>query len=182
MIVSADELLVGLELTLRDHLPTTVAALVTQHDWDADDFPTILDWQQLPTLEALSTADTPSIALTSPGLVGEPKYSRADGGYHGTWALSVGVYDRGEDHAHVQAKIRRWCAAIRLTARAHRTLGGVATGLTWGGDRYGLKPNRDQARTLGMGAVVLNVSALVIDLLAPGQPVSTTPTPTVSVQ
>lgn len=181
MIVSADELLVALETTLRDHLPATVAALVAQHGWVADDFPTILEWQQLPTLEALSTADTPAMAVTSPGLVGEPAYSRADGGYRATWALSAGIYDRGEDHAHVQAKIRRWCAAVRLTVRAHRTLGGVATGSTWIGDRYGLKPNRDQARTLGMGAVAFNVSALVIDTLGAPPLVAQTPT-TLSVQ
>lgn len=171
-IASADELCVALEAVLRGHLAETITLL----GWDPDVFQPIREWQQLPTLEALSTATFPAVAIASPGLQGEPQHSRADCGYRATWRIGVGIYDRGKDHADTQARVRDWCAAVRLTVRAHRTLSGVATGTSWAGDRYELIPNRNQARTFGAGAVALDVSALVIDTLGIRPTVASTPT------
>ncbi len=171
-IASSDELCVALEETLRTHLAETITML----GWDTSVFKPIREWQQLPTIEALSSAAFPAIAIASPGLQGQPAHSRADGGYRATWRIGVGIYDRGKNHADTQARVRDWCAAIRLTARAHRSLGGVATGVAWAGDRYELMPNRNQARTFGAGAVALDVSALVIDTLGNPPRVASTPT------
>lgn len=175
-VASSDELCLALEQTLREHLAETIEHLVAERGWNPDHYPAIREWQQLPTLEALASADFPAGAVASPGLVGEPSYSRAAGGYKATWRIGVGIYDRGDNHADTQARVRNWCAAIRLAARAHPTLGGAATGIGWSGDRYELMPNRNQARTFGAGAVALDVSALVIDTLGARPTVASTPT------
>lgn len=175
-VISADELCLAMENTLRDHLPTTL----TQLEWDH--LPAIREWQQLPSLDALASAAFPAIAVSPSGVTGAPAYSQAEQAYRTTYRIAVGVWDRGANHAETQKRARDWCAAIRLTVRAHRSLGGVALGSVWAGDRFQLTPNRDQARTFAGGAVAFDVSAFVIDTLGAAPLVATTPTPSVSVQ
>lgn len=173
-IVSVSQLTAAMETTLRAHLTATVAAASLQLD-------PVREWQQLPAREALSTAKFPAIAITSPGLTEPPTYSRAENAWRARWRLGVGIYDRGKDHAVTQRQVRDWCAAIRLTVRAHRSLGGVALGTTWAGEEYALLPDRTQARTIGGGAVAFDVDAYVIDTLGDLPLVATADT-SVSVQ
>lgn len=181
-IVSVDELCVALRSTLQQHLADTVAELTQLPGYADLELRAVKEWQQLPELTALSAAEFPAVSIASPGLIGEATHSRAEGGYRSTWRINVGIFDRGRDHDETQALVRAWCAAIRLTVRAHRSLDGAATGTEWRGDRFNLMPNRNQARTFAGGAVAFDVSAIVIDSLAAGSLVTSTPTPTVSVQ
>ncbi|XBB66863.1 hypothetical protein ABFU82_22565 [Nocardioides sp. WV_118_6] len=178
-IVSADQLCVALEDTLKTHLVATMATL----GYVDDDYDRIKTWQQVPTLAALTTAQLPGIAIASPGLVAPPSYSAASGTYTATWRLAVGIYVRGRDHADTQARTRNWCAGIRLTALGHKSLGGVAKRTTWTGEEYADRPGRETARTLAGGVVALNVTAdLIADPTAGNlPPVTSTPT-SVSVQ
>ena len=177
-IVSADQLCVALEDTLKAHLVTTMTALGFVEGYDQ-----IKTWQQVPTLAALTTAQLPGVAIASPGLVTPPSYSASKGTYTATWRLAVGIYVRGRDHADTQARTRNWCAGIRLAVLGHKTLGGVASRATWVGEEYADRPGRETARTLAGGVVALNVTADLIANLTAGNlpPVTSTPT-TVSVQ
>lgn len=177
-IVSADQLCVALEKVQRDHLIDTMAALGYVDDYDA-----IKTWQQLPTMEALSSATFPAIAVSTPGLVVAPSYNRSSNTYRATWRIAVGIYVRGVDHNDSAARVRNWAAGIRTTALNHKSLDGVAIGLRWAGEEYARAADRKAARTLAAGAVALDVTADVIADPTAGNlpPVLSTPT-TVSVQ
>jgi hypothetical protein len=177
MIASASEIVDALETTLSQHLAETITAL----GWDTSKYGPVETWQQLPTLPALSAARFPAGAISTPNTQGAPVWSQADRAHRTTWRVAVGIYDRGRDHDDTARRIRNWCAAVRLTVRAHRTLGGVALSTTWAGERYELMPNRDQARTFAGGAVAFDVTALVTDTLGVPPLVTQTPTPSVSV-
>lgn len=153
-IVSVDELLVAVETTLRAHLAATVEAL------GFEDLGAIKDWQQLPTADSIATADLPAVTVTSPGLAELPN-RRADGTFLTTWRVSIGIYARGRDHADTQARVRNWCAAIRTTLLTRKSLGGIASSMTWKGEDYALIPGRSSARTFGAGEVDLDVTVTV---------------------
>ncbi len=187
MIFSADELCVAAESVLRGDLPSILSHPFVTERVDGD-YGDIATWQQLPTIEALSTAQFPAVAITSSGLVSSPTYAVSEAAHRATWRVVVGIYDRGNDHADTQARIRNWCAAVRASLLRHRSLGGVAEGLSWVGEEFALLPNRNQARTIGAGAVAFDVTALManIPLLPPSDggewPVVLTTPMTVSAQ
>lgn len=158
-ILSVDELCVAAEATLKTALPPLLELL------DRTDLGRIKEWQQLPDIQAISTANTPAAAITSAGLTGSPTYSRATDTYAATWRLAIGIYDRGKNHAETQKHVRDWCACIRLALQGNPTLGGFASAVTWIGEEFDLIPNRDSARTVAIGAVAVDVTAR---MLAPG--------------
>ncbi|SDC46148.1 hypothetical protein [Nocardioides lianchengensis] len=150
----ADDLCVAVENLLREKLPVLVEVLGLE-----DRYKPVKEWQQLPTIEALASARFPAVAITSPGLTGPPTYSRASDAWTATWRIAVGIYDRGRDHDDTQARVRDWCSFIRTVCLVNRSLGGVATGVTWVGEEYRLVPQKDKARTFAGGAVALDVTA-----------------------
>jgi hypothetical protein len=176
-ISSVDELCVGVEDTLREHLPDVMDAL----GFDAPNYDEIKTWQQLPTTTALVAASLPGIAVSAAGLVGAPSYSRSSKSWTSTWRIAVGIYERGKDHADTQARVRNWCAGIRTTLVLHKSLGGLASALAWSGEEYALVPDREQARTIAAAAVAFDVTATVSATVGALPPVTSTPT-TVSVQ
>lgn len=188
MILSVDQLCTAVE----DTLLASIADIVTQPAFQtllgdgADTYlaTEIKTWQQLPTIEAISTAKLPAVAITSPGLVDPPVFSRSSKSYDATWRLAIGIYDRGRDHAETQARIRNWCALLRVALQSRPTLGGVAKGLTWTGEEYSLIPQRNSARTLAAGAVAVDVRAEVPHHtnLGAGLPPVTSNHPTLSVE
>ena len=172
-ILSVDELCTALEEILREHLHPTMTAFGFEYG-------EVKTWQQLPTIEALSSARLPGIAITSAGLVGQPTFSRASGLHTATWRLAVGVYDesRRGDHAETQARVRDWCAGIRATALAHKSLDGVAKSLVWAGEEYARIRGRESAQTIGAGAVALDVTADVTTTPTAGDLPTVLKTPT----
>jgi hypothetical protein len=174
-IVSVDELCAALEATLREHLVPTMTAL-------GFDYGDVKTWQQVPTLSALATADLPAIAVTSPGLIGDPTYSRSSRKWTATWRISAGIYVRGEGHLETQKKVRDWTAGIRTAVLRHRTLGGVANSLTWSGEQYADRPERESARTLGGGSATFAVTADLPEPTIGALPVVTSTPTTLSVQ
>lgn len=120
-------------------------------------------WDQLPTLEALTAANMPAGAITSPGLVGEPV--QRSNGYDATWRLVVGMYDRDADHSATADRVRTWAGLVRATILRARSLGGLAQSVRWSGEDYQLIRQRSAARTLGGCAVAFNVTVTnVVDV------------------
>ncbi|NGZ99397.1 hypothetical protein G5V59_00215 [Nocardioides sp. W3-2-3] len=115
----------------------------------------------MPTVEALTSANLPGVAITAPGIAEPPSYSRSSKAWSATWRMAAGIYVRGRDHAETQKLVRDWVAGIRMTVLTHRTLGGVARSLTWTGEEYGVRPARENARTLAAGAVAMTVTATI---------------------
>lgn len=180
-ISSVDELCVGVETILREHLAGVMDAL----GFEDAKYDEIKTWQQLPTTTALVAASLPGVAVSAAGLVGAPSYSRSTRSWTTTWRIAVGVYERGKDHADTQARVRNWCAGIRTTLVKHKSLGGLATALAWSGEEYALVPDREQARTIAAAAVAFDITATVSADAAPTAgalpTVTSTPT-TLSVQ
>lgn len=178
-IQSADQVLVALQQTLEAavpqvlDLPEVKAYLGTR----AAGFQEITTWQQVPTLEAIATADYPAVAMTSPGLVEEPAYKRSLGTYGGhetTWRAAVGLYDRvGVDdggQSATQQRVRDWMMILRTAALRNPTLGGTSRWIRWAGEDYDLLPDRRNARTIGAGALALNIRVDIPDTLGMGLP------------
>lgn len=147
-LLSADELCTAAETVLREHLQP----LATSRGLEK-----IRTWEQLPTLEALTAANLPAVAVTSPGLT-KPA-SRRSSGYDATWRIVVGAYVRGTSFIETAGRVRNWAAVIRQVMVQHPTLGGVSTGLEWVGEEYIERPERSSARTLGGCAVAFDVTA-----------------------
>lgn len=183
-IISADQLCTATESTLRTALPQVLEldSVVEYLGDQADSYWPIKTWQQLPTIEALTGADLPGIAITSPGLVDPPRYLRSKNLWEATFRVAVGVYERGRDHADTQARVRNYCGFIRAALQRNQTLGGVARSVDWRGEEYALRGNREAARTLAAGAVAFDVAAEVDNTLVLGLRPVTSTNATVSVE
>lgn len=173
-VISFDELCVAAETILKVALPQVLELpeVKTYLGDAARTYRDIKTWQQLPTIEAISAATLPVIAISTPGLVSAPRYVRSRGVWEATVRLGVGIYDRepSADHSATQAKVRNWVAFLRTALLRNPTLGGVAEGLTWTGEEYDLVPARNQARTFGAGAVFVDVRVDVPDTFGLGLP------------
>jgi hypothetical protein len=171
-IASVDELCVGVENALRAHLVGVMDDLgFTDPIYDV-----VKTWQQLPTTTALVAASLPGVAVSAAGLVDAPVYSRSSGTWTTTWRIAVGIYERGKNHADTQARVRNWCAGIRTTLVLHKSLGGLASALSWSGEEYALVPDREQARTIAAAAVAFDVTATISATVGNLPPVTSTPT------
>jgi hypothetical protein len=175
-IQSADQVLVALEGTLRQALPQVldlpeVKAYLGEA---AVNYRPITTWQQLPTIQAIATADYPAVAITSPGLVQAPTYSRSSDSWETWWRAAVGIYDRAgvddDGHRETQALVRNWIAFLRTAALRNQTLGGAARAVVWSGEDYDLLPDRNNARTIGAGALALDIKVQVPNTLGLGLP------------
>jgi hypothetical protein len=132
-------------------------------------------WDQLPTSDALTSANVPVGAIASPGLTDAPV--RRSTGIDATWRVVVAVYDRGRDYVETAKKVRDWAAVVRQVVIQNPTLGGVASGLVWVGEEYTELPERPSARTLGGCAVAFDVTARnVIDAKPYTDPATDDPT------
>ncbi|HXH77314.1 hypothetical protein [Nocardioides sp.] len=182
-IGSADELCKAAETTLRAALPMVLNLPEVKGYLGAraPEFEAIKEWHQLPTLEAISSAKFPAVVITTPGLVGPPVYQRSKQSWETTWRLAIGIYDRAGDHAATSARVRDWIAFIRTALLRNVTLGGVAKGITWAGEEYDLLPDRKHARTIGAGALAIDVRVDVPDTLGLGLPAATKTTTTLTV-
>lgn len=152
-ILGADQLCQATESMLTEKVPVLVELLGRTKD-----LAPVKTWQQLPTIEALSSAQFPAAAITSPGLSGTPTYHRSSNSWTATWRIAVGIYDRGKDHAETAARVRDWCAVFRTVLLLNKSLGGVANSLVWVGEEYARIPRKEAARTFGAGAVAVDVT------------------------
>lgn len=181
-IQSADQVLVALEDTLRATLPAVLELPeVKAHLGSrAADYRPITTWQQLPTLQAIATADYPAVAIMSPGLVQTPTLQRSRDAWEVWWRAEVGIFDRhgvdDDGHRATQALVRNWIAWLRTAALRQQTLGGAARAVQWAGEEYDLLPDRQQARTIGAGTLMLNIKAEVPNTLGLGLPLVTSTT------
>lgn len=150
-MITADDVCLAVEATLRAHLAGVVESL----GWGTDLRP-VTDWHQVPLVEALTSAQPPVGGIESPGLTGRPDRN-GDGGYDGIWRVSVGVFDRGDDYAATQRRGRRWAMALTATILAYPSLGGLAETSRWVGQELNRIRQRDTVRTLSLGVAVFDI-------------------------
>lgn len=155
-IVTADELCQRVEAVLREHLPPLLKAA---------DLKPIVEWQQVPTEAALSTANLPAAAITTPGLAEPP--TRDIRGVNFTWRLVAGVYDRGTSYADTARRTRTWAALLRTVLVQHLA-DDLIREVRCAGEEYALQPEKDAARTLGGCAVAIDVDVRTVTRL-PGR-------------
>jgi hypothetical protein len=152
--LSVDLICEAVEQILTDQLSAALAAQGAMRE-----APTALDlvlhWHQLPSRQALHTAELPAGAITSPGLVGVPIRDEL-GHYRATWSVAVAVYARGVDHNDTTQRMRAYAAAVRDVLIANPSLGGVAIGVRWTHEEYALLDPR-ASRTEGGCMVEIEV-------------------------
>lgn len=168
-LVTAHDVCSAAEAILTEHLPGWAAAA---------ELKPVTTWQQVPTVQAISSAPVPAGAITSPGLT-EPPTKHRDR-HEATWRIVAAVYDRGSDYTDTARRIRTWAALIRAVLVQHPRLGGLALRLDWVGEEYELVPEQG-ARTLGGCAVAVDVVvADVVPSTAPPGLGGPPPAPTVT--
>lgn len=174
-LVSGGDVCRAAQAILETHLPGVLA------EYGLTGLGKVSTWQQVPTVEALTSAVLPAGAITSPGLVEPPRLTRS-GGWTATWRLAVGVYARGRDHNETAQHVRDWAAAVRATLLRHPSLGGVVQSLMWAGEDYATLPQRSAARTIGGCAVAFDVTVKDVVQLAPPAPAVAATSSTLSVR
>ena len=89
----------------------------------------------------------PAIGIGSPGTVGEPEKD-GNGYFRATWNIGIGITVSAATPAATHKLAKVYGAAIRMCLLQHRSLGGFAVGLDWGGETYtalGVANSRSQA-------------------------------------
>jgi hypothetical protein len=183
---SIDEVCLAVESTLRTAIPQ-VLELPFVKDRLGDDakfYRDVQTWIQVPTFDAIVAANYPAVAISSPGLVGEPVYKRSTNAWDIVVRVGVGMYDRAGDTSHhsTAARVRNWIAVVRTALLRNTTLGGNAESLKWVGEQYDLLPARAQARTIGAGAIAVDVRVTVPDTVMMGLPSVTDTLTTIDTQ
>lgn len=151
-IVTADEVCVAVEATLRAWLPAMLTAMGV-----ADDLEAPKGYRQTPTVEALQKAEDqlPAIGISSPGLADEPIRDE-DGNLRLVWRVFVVAYVRGEDYEQTQRNTRNYAAAIATILLQQSTLFDFASDTMLVSEGY--EPIDIGARTLGGAIVEVNVA------------------------
>lgn len=165
MLVTAEDVCTRVELELVD-VDTGLLARAAEvaaggQAWagEAPFSQPVKSWDQVPTLAALTQANLPAGAITSPGLVERPRRHRSSG-HTAPWRVVVGLYARGTAASYktTHGEIRRWAALIRYTVMSSSQLSGFAADLTWVGEEYSELPARGDARTIAGCAVAFDVT------------------------
>ncbi|WP_243061147.1 hypothetical protein [Nocardioides sp. SR21] len=174
-LITADDLCTSAAATAAAQLPALIEARGLDDPDGTKPFKMPTTWAQIPVLEALQSATFPAAAVTTTGIVGEPRDSRD--GIHADWLVRVGIFDRGTDYNDTAFRVREWAALVRAALLHDRTLGGLATGLKLVEETYRNLPQVGAARTLGGCSVGVRVRVKnIADLgeLEPGPAVEST--------
>lgn len=153
----AEEACVAVETALREFLPRLLPA----------DLDMPYTWEQLPTDDAMRSADTPALAITCSGLIGSPQRVDRGARYDALWSVWVTVWVRGEDgtYASTTSATRRYTKAARsaVLAYAHRE----GRDWSWLAEEYDALGAPNVAATLQAGMVQFSVPAIgAVDLSA----------------
>lgn len=125
----------------------------------------VAEWFRLPSVQSLTSAQMPAVALVVDGLTGPPTYDRRTG-YTASWDVTVAVYLRGADWDQTRSRLERYVASIRgclLTAPQ-----GQSRAWRWADEHYDQTADAANARTLGAGYLTLTVE--VVGASVPGLP------------
>lgn len=174
-IVTADEVCLAVENTLRAWLPPMFDAMGVTDELEAPK-----TWRQVPTVDALKEAAMPAAGTATPGWSGEPERDE-DGNLQITWRVNVLFFVRGNDYEQTQRHTRLYAAAASTVLMQQHTLLGFATATDVVGETY--EPINDGARTLGAALIEVDVTVSDArnDLMAPdGQPPVPLPEQTVA--
>lgn len=163
-IVTADEVCLAVEATLRAWLPVAIDAMGV-----ADDFDTPHTYRQVPSTAALHEADLPAAGISSPGWATAPVRDE-DGNLRAVWRVNVVFYLRGEDYEATQRNTRNMAAAAATILAQQKTLMGFAHATAVVGENYG--PLVTESRTLGEAIIEVDVTVddARNDLAAPDGP------------
>lgn len=152
-VVTADEVCQAVQATLEAWMPTALAAFAAALDEPELDAPH--DYEQVPTVDALTSADLPSVGILTPGLAAPPVRDE-DGNLQCTWRVNVVAFIRGDDYAVTQHNTRLYAAAIATILTQQHTLLGFAAGTRLVAEDY--EPITAGARTLGGALVSVDVT------------------------
>ncbi|MGX9348156.1 hypothetical protein [Microbacterium sp. KNMS] len=154
VVIGGDDIVTALEAVLRANVPLVLDRLEL-----AERLGEVKTWQIVPDTEAISAAEMPAIAIVA-ARTGEPAERTRDT-YSGTWDVSVGVFDRGDDHADTQTRIQAWAKVIRVAGTLSRALPGTSIEMRWVGEAYDLLQDKSQARTIAGAEVMFDAHVSV---------------------
>lgn len=155
-VIGGSDIVIAIERHLREYLPKAVALL------ELDDLEPIETWQVVPTANAITTSKLPALAIVCSDMSQDPEKSGDK--YNGVWQASVGVFDRGTDHADTQKTIADWAKAVRI-AMIIAPLTGTGIRIRWTGEAYDLIPGRENARTIAGAEVMFDATVdVAVDL------------------
>lgn len=173
------------ELALRRRLPSTLAAAnrlggvpilrdigaAGEPEYDWINLDAIEAYGQVPDPDALDKAALPAIAVSSTGTAGEAR--RDEENYLSiTWVVLATVYARGGDYDETAAVVRGYTKVVRDTLLWYPSLDEQTSIRAASIDeQYGRMGSPGQARTIGGGAVLVEVDVdRAVDLLTPATP------------
>jgi len=145
----------ALEATLKLWEEEYLAEIERQTGRDAATLPRIMAWERSnSSIKKHVGASLPCVVIRCIGLADEP--TRRKAGTTVRWAAMVSVVCRGTDQADTEELASTYTAAFRALLEHNRTLGGVASSLTWVDETYGEMPEPDRD-TLGAGTIILTI-------------------------
>lgn len=98
------------------------------------------------TVDALSSAQTPGIAVAVTGLLEEPERS-ARGTYNATWGVTVRVLARGDSFESTASAVYGYEVLVRTVVMQHASLG-IGARTHWLGEEFAVI-DPSSSRTLG---------------------------------
>lgn len=159
-LVSATDVRRGVEDFLKENLPARLQA--RGEDWGVD-LPPPVSWVRLPDFIEMGEHESPSVVVTSPGVVAEPSQGYG-GGYDAAWVVRVFCVIRGQSYNEVADRVGHYCAVIRETLTNNVSgMGLPVSNARWMDETYS-ELDTDSARTIGAGsvAVQLNLSNVLM--------------------
>lgn len=133
----------AVESTLLTWLPSVLAE-VNASTGLALELPALIDMPV--SVDALTSAATPAMAVAGSGLAGEPVRD-GRGRYSADYSITVRVLARAGGYRATARQVHGYSVAVRTALMQHRSLGGVARGVTWAAEDYSVI-DPDKSRTL----------------------------------
>lgn len=154
-IVSGRDVRVAAGDTIKKWGRTYISEIARQEGLAADALPGFRSVTGATDLDAWAEDQLPAAVVVVPGLIEEPK--RRGRTWEARWALGIGIVAASTTREATQDLVSRYAAAVRALVLQHPSLGGMASGLAWLGERYDELPTEDQ-RTIGAGQLMFAVT------------------------
>jgi hypothetical protein len=142
-LVGGFEAAEAVEATLLAWLPSVLAEVNAAKGLHLK-VPTVIDMPI--TVDALTAAATPAMAVAGSGLAGEPVRD-GRGRYSAAYSITVRVLERAGGYRATARAVHAYSVAVRTALIQHRSLGGIARSVEWSAEEYSVI-DPDKVRTL----------------------------------
>jgi hypothetical protein len=161
-IVTGRTIRMAVKNTVRLFFPDYIAEVADHAGLERGVLPTFRAYLSALDMDNLGAeGQIPACVTVAAGIMGEP--TKRNRHYHARWAVAVGAVVIGQDRENTMEHAELYAAALRTLIIQHPSLGGVAEGVDWLGERYNELPNVD-LRTLAAGSVQFAVDMVdVVD-------------------